>query len=165
MSLFAEIVNGRVARVVVCDSVQWVQSTLGGSWVATDDSRTSDEQYAGIGMGYDALSTARFAPQFRQPAGSDDAYEIGATAFHAGRVWQNIHDGNDRAPGEFGWVSREGELRRWREGDTFARDAECLYARRRWRSRVNGNRDEPTIGNVRWAVVAREVPPTRTEGR
>lgn len=51
--LFAEInpETKVVLRVIVCDSQEWCEQNLGGTWVQTSDD-TSDKNYAGIGFVY-----------------------------------------------------------------------------------------------------------------
>jgi hypothetical protein len=72
MAHFAEIKDGKVARVIVCDNIEWAIKTLGGEWVQTsyntrggihfepnsnnpskDQNKMLRKNYAGIGYTYD----------------------------------------------------------------------------------------------------------------
>lgn len=63
MSYFAEIdSNKRVLRVIVCDSREWCEQRLGGTWVETT-AEDAQKQYAGIGMfDADGIAPRRFVP-------------------------------------------------------------------------------------------------------
>lgn len=46
MNNYAQIVDGIVTQVVVCDSLEWLVNTLGGLWIL------DSVEIAGIGMLY-----------------------------------------------------------------------------------------------------------------
>jgi hypothetical protein len=52
----AKIENGEVTQVIVCDSIAWAETNLGGTWI-----ETSTERPAGIGYKYDPV-TKTFTP-------------------------------------------------------------------------------------------------------
>lgn len=104
MALFAELDNEkRVLRVVVCDSREWLESRLGGTWVETTDA-DPQQQYAGPGM-HDSEEVAprRFIPAWVQPTGAQDAYPKGAWVWHNGRAWRSLQDANVFVPGVASW--------------------------------------------------------------
>ena len=105
--------NNEVLRVVVCDTLEWLQDNLGGTWIETADPYASELQvvtYCGIGFGYDPEFPEKFAPPWRQPIpgiddenGSGMGYPRGALTFHAGRIWRSTVDGNVWMPGVSAW--------------------------------------------------------------
>ena len=104
MAYFAELdANKRVLRVVVCDSLAWLQSRLGGTWVATTDTDPA-KQYAGPGL-YDSQAVAprQFIPQWVQPQGAHDAIAKGEWRWHNGRAWRSLQDANVFQPGVASW--------------------------------------------------------------
>lgn len=95
MPLFAEIdANSKVLRVIVADDIAWCQSRLGGTWIETTTGEY--QQYAGIGMGFDAAHPKRFAlewtaaGQTQLPDGSWLYNTQGMHVFHDGKVWTNL---------------------------------------------------------------------------
>jgi len=60
---FAEIKDGIVQRVVVCESKEWLEERLGGEWVETF-MNSKDKHYAGKGYTYhpDKTNFARPRP-------------------------------------------------------------------------------------------------------
>ena len=105
MTYYAELdASKRVLRVVVCDTVEWLQSRLGGTWTLPGPT-TAQVQGAGPGM-YDSEDVAprRFVPQWVQPVGSEDAYATGMWVWHAGKVWENLTPANVWEPGVYGWT-------------------------------------------------------------
>ena len=59
--LFTEVdSNGTVLRVIVCDSQEWCEKTLGGTWIETTPER---KNYAGIGYTYDKARDAFISPK------------------------------------------------------------------------------------------------------
>lgn len=102
MSLFAEIdADRKVLRVVVCDSITWLQERLGGTWVeATDQDQT--EQYAGPGMYRARQAPRKFIQPWRRPD-AESRYRAGAWVHHNGRAWESQTDDNDAEPGSANW--------------------------------------------------------------
>jgi hypothetical protein len=72
MAHFAEIVNGVVERVIVADSKEWCQSSLGGTWVQTsynthggvhvNGGTPLHKNYAGVGYTFDGVGFATPKP-------------------------------------------------------------------------------------------------------
>lgn len=104
MALFAELDNDkRVLRVVVCDSVQWLEQRLGGTWVETTDA-DPQQQYVGPGMfDSETIAPRRFLSLWRQPVGASDAYPNGAWVWHNGRAWRSLQAANVFEPGVASW--------------------------------------------------------------
>lgn len=155
MALFAELDDDkRVLRVVVCDSREWLESRLGGTWVETTDA-DPQQQYAGPGL-HDGEDVAprRFVPAWRQPQGAHDAYDVGAWVWHNGQVWENLTPANVWEPGVSGWRDPLNEWPEWVQ-PTGAHDAYPLGAKvthngQRWTSTVDANVWEP--GVFGWTV-------------
>jgi len=64
MRRFAEIDSaGIVLRVIVAESVQWCEDTLGGTWVETFKDRSERLHYAGKGFTYDEDRDAFIPPK------------------------------------------------------------------------------------------------------
>lgn len=65
MAHFAEVVNGKVTRVIVADTKEWCENNLGGEWVQTSYNTIAGvhtqggtplhKNYAGIGMNWDGI--------------------------------------------------------------------------------------------------------------
>jgi hypothetical protein len=72
MSHFAQIQNGKVAKVIVADSIQWCQENLGGEWVQTSYNTIGNKHllggvalhknYAGIDYTWDGVGFASPQP-------------------------------------------------------------------------------------------------------
>jgi len=62
MKYYAEIIDGKVARVIVADTQEWCEKNLGGTWVETNLEGTIRGKYAGIGDTYDAATDTFIAP-------------------------------------------------------------------------------------------------------
>jgi hypothetical protein len=61
---FAEIdSNNIVLRVIVAESKEWCQETLGGIWLETFTDRSQRYNYAGIGFTYDEDRDAFIPPK------------------------------------------------------------------------------------------------------
>lgn len=54
---------GEVERVIVCDSVPWAESNLGGTWIETQFDGSERARFAGLGYTYDAELDAFLPPQ------------------------------------------------------------------------------------------------------
>lgn len=150
MALYAELDNDkRVIRVVVCDSLAWLQSRLGGTWVETTDADAT-KQYAGPGM-YDGESVAprRFVPRWVQPQGAHDAYPTGQWVWHNGKVWENLTPANVFEPGVSGWRDPLNEWPDWIQ-PTGAHDAYPLGAK----VTFQGKRYISTVANNVWSPLA-----------
>jgi hypothetical protein len=133
-------------RVIVADDLAWIQSRLGGDWVETKmDSAT--EQYAGPGMGIEADHPKKFAPQWQQPTGAENAYPIGAYVWHLGRIYLSTTPDNVWAPTVFGWRDKTDIVPRWRQplgaGDVWNLNDQVLHADKHWRSLIANNVWEP----------------------
>jgi len=72
MGHYAKVENGVVTQVIVCDSQQWCEANLGGTWVQTSYNTSGNvnsraggvalhKNYAGIGYTFDGTGFA--APQ------------------------------------------------------------------------------------------------------
>lgn len=168
MRLFAEIVDGIVARVIVAENAEWCESRLGGEWIETSvDSEA--EQYAGIGMGIDAEHPRRFAPEWSQPVpGQGDegsGFPVGAYVWHGGRIWQSTAMNNVWEPGVFGWRDRTDTIPPWRQpagaGDEWSLGDEVLHVGRHWKSLHASNVWEP--GVAQWEDITETSPPDETQ--
>ena len=70
MAHYAEIIDGKVARVIVADTQEWCEKNLGGTWVQTsynthggvhtNGGTPLNKNYAGIGYSWDGTG---FAPE------------------------------------------------------------------------------------------------------
>jgi len=161
MALFAEVSGeNRVLRVIVADDIEWPLTRLGGTWVETT-TEDAQQYYAGVGMGFDAQSLAQFAPDWVQPLGSDDAYELGTYTFYDGLVWQSVVPDNVWIPGIFGWRDRTNQIPKWFQpggaGDAWPIGAEVTHLGQMWVATVDVNVWEP--GVFGWDVVPPESPP------
>jgi len=167
MSHYAEIDNnGNVVRVIVCDDPNWITQRLGGTWVETQYT-DSQEQYAGIGMGYDPNAVAKFASPWQQPP-NDAPYQPGQWVWHTDRLWQCIAANNVWTPGEFGWRDHtEGNIPRWVQpagaGDQYLLNDEVMHNGKHWKSNNAANAWEPGgvgIGSDIW----QDITDTSTPG-
>jgi len=161
MALFAQIENGIVQRVIVCDDPNWPALRLGGTWVETTDADLQ-QQYAGPGMGHDPESLARFAPEWVQPT-AENPYPLGAYVFHNGLIWQSRAAANVWEPGVFGWRDRTDQIPRWVQPlgaeDAFDLGKQCMHAGKIWQSNVPANVWEPGAqGITQWDEVAPDEP-------
>lgn len=157
MTYYAEIdASKQVLRVVVCDSLAWLQSRLDGTWVETTDEDPA-EQYAGPGM-YDGVGAAprRFVPQWVQPTGAHDAYETGVWVWHAGKVWENLTAANVWEPGVSGWRDPLNEWPEWVQPtgghDAYPLGAKVTFQGKRYVSKINANVWSPTAYPAGWQV-------------
>jgi hypothetical protein len=62
MAHFAEIIDGKVARVIVAHTQEWCEKNLGGTWVQTSYTGSIRGKYAGIGDTYDSATDTFIAP-------------------------------------------------------------------------------------------------------
>lgn len=159
MTYFAELdADKRVLRVVVCDTVEWLQSRLGGNWVQTGPT-TAQQQGAGPGM-YDGESVApqRFVNAWRQPEGAHDAYDAGAWVWHNGLVWENLTAANVWEPGVSGWRDPLNEWPEWVQPtgghDAYPMGAKVTFEGKRYTSKINANVWSPTAYPAGWQVQA-----------
>ena len=150
MALFAELDNDkRVLRVVVCDSREWLEQRLGGTWVETQPT-DAETQGAGPGL-YDGEDVApmRFVPPWVQPTHAENAYSQGAWVWHNGIVWESLTPANVWEPGVSGWRDPLNEWPEWVQ-PTGAHDAYPLGAKvthngQRWISTAASNVWEPGV--------------------
>ncbi len=64
MPTYAEIdAQNKVTRVIVADSLQWCQTALGGTWIATHANGSLRKNYAGVGYSYSATLDAFIPPK------------------------------------------------------------------------------------------------------
>jgi hypothetical protein len=63
MSLLAKLEDGIVTQVIVCDSIEWAQTRLGGEWIETKIDGSERARYAGIGYVYRSEIDAFLPPQ------------------------------------------------------------------------------------------------------
>jgi hypothetical protein len=169
----AKLNAGIVERVIVLPAdvdPSWAAERLGGEWVETTDEDTQ-QQYAGIGMGYDPNAIAKFALPWVQPIpGLTPSYQAGQWVWHDGRLWQSVANDNVWTPGEFGWRDHtEGNIPTWVQpsgaGDQFRLGDEVAWRGKIWRSNNDANVWEPGadgIGSDIWEDIT-ESPPS--EGR
>ena len=157
MALFAEKDGtGKILRVVVCDTIAYLQTRLGGTWVETFATDPA-QQYAGPDM-YDSVSIAprRFVPLWRQPVGAHDAYADGGWVWHNGKAWRSLQAANVFAPGIASWREM---LTEWpaHVHPTGAQDAyqvgeKITFSGSRYISLINANVWTPVGYPQGWAV-------------
>jgi hypothetical protein len=63
MKLLAQIDAGKVTQVIVCESIEWAESRLGGTWIETKIDGSERARYAGIGYVYIPDIDAFLPPQ------------------------------------------------------------------------------------------------------
>lgn len=63
MRYLAKIENGEVTQVIVCDSIQWAESRLGGTWIETKFDGSERARFAGVGYVYNSDLDAFLPPQ------------------------------------------------------------------------------------------------------
>lgn len=157
MSLFTEIDGDRkVLRVVVCDSLAWLQERLGGTWVETTDTDPS-EQYAGPGMhDSEAVAPRRFIRPWVQPTHAENSYPVGAWVWHEGRAWRNLMDANVWAPGVTGWREMLVEWPAWVQPlgaqDAYQIGEKVTFNGSRYVSTINANVWSPVGFPAGWQV-------------
>lgn len=166
MPYYAELdENNQVLRVIVADDPQWIANRLGGNWVETQTDAI--EQYAGIGFYHDDSSQWKFAPQWVQPAGSQDSYPLGAYCYHDGQIWQSKLPDNVWEPGVVGWRDPISEVPQWQQPvgsvDAYALNDVVFHNGKEWQSNVPANVWEPGAdGITQWDDVT-ESPPSETQ--
>lgn len=63
MKYFAELNEENIViRVISADSLEWVETALGGVWLETFDNGSSRFNFAAIGYTYDSIDDAFIAP-------------------------------------------------------------------------------------------------------
>lgn len=143
---FAEITANKVIRVLVCDTKEWLENALGGTWVETKIDSDS-EQYAGIDYGIEADHPRKFAADWRQPLGSEDAYPIGSWVWLGDRIYQSTTPDNVWSPTVFGWRDKTDIIPTWKQplgaGDEWHLDDEVLWNNKHWKSLNAANVWEP----------------------
>lgn len=164
MSYFAETnERNEVKRVIVADSIDWCQSRLGGTWIETKID-SSAEQYAGIGMGVESDHPKKFAPKWKQPTGSEDAYPVGSYVWHNDRIYLSTTPANVWEPTVFGWRDKTDIIPAWRQplgaGDVWNLSDEVLHKDRHWKSLIKDNVWEPgAVGSESlWQDVTKTEP-------
>lgn len=151
--LLAQVQDGLVTRVIVCDDPGWASATLNGTWIETflGDATVG---YCGPGYGYGDNMPVRFAPQWVQPLGADvDAaqpYPVGSFVFHAGRIWVSTVESNVWEPGVTGWHDApEVGLPIWVQPlgahDAYALGARVTHHGQTWTSTAASNVWEPGV--------------------
>lgn len=158
MNYWAEHTNGTVTRVVVCATVEWLDTNLGGTWRQTVDpyQPTDVERYPGPGMGYDTTWAVVYAHPWQQPTGAHDAYDVGTFVHHADRIWLNLTAANVWEPGVSGWRDTpiDGTPGLWVQPtgahDAYPLGAVVIHNGQVWRSTVAANVWAP--GVFGWVV-------------
>ncbi len=163
---FAQVQDGIVTRVLVCDDPDWLHDRLGGEWVETADPYTSEptEELAGVvycgpGFGVDESFPERFAPPWVQPVATPDgwtSYPRGALVWHNGRMWKSTVDGNVWMPGQSAWHDEptiEGVRPQWvaptGSHDTYPLGFVVAHAGAEWESLIPANTTTPG-SDPRW---------------
>jgi hypothetical protein len=59
----AEIKDGKVLRVIVCNDINWAKETLGGEWIETSYTGKIRKNYAGLNYTYDKDRDAFIPPK------------------------------------------------------------------------------------------------------
>lgn len=154
---FAEIADGQVVRVLVCNDPGWLTDRFGGVWVETADPYSDVPQtiaYCGPGWGYDDRWPERFAPKWVQPqgAGVEDAepYPVGTRVWHDGRIWRSTVANNVWEPGISGWHDDPAEgIPAWVQPtgahDAYPKGAQVHHNGTDWTSDLDGNVWEPGV--------------------
>lgn len=154
---FAQVQDGTVARVLVCNNPDWLTDRIGGVWVETADPYTDQPQevaYCGPGWGYDERWPERFAPKWVQPQGADvegyEPYPVGSRVWHAGRIWRSTTPHNVWEPGVSGWHDDPAEgVPAWVQPtgshDAYSFGDEVHHAGADWVSEVDANTWEPGV--------------------
>ena len=156
---WAELVNGIVQRVVVCDDEQWLADNLGGVWVETVDPYGPEtvERYPGPGMGSDPAWDICYANPWQQPTGAHDAYDEGVHVHHDGRIWLNLTAANVWEPGVSGWRDTpvDGSPAPWTQPtgahDAYAKGDVVIHENQVWESTLDANVWEPGVAG--WVTV------------
>jgi hypothetical protein len=147
--------NKTVLRVVVCETQQWLEKNLGGTWVETDPEHP-EESYAGRLM-HDSGETAkeRFLHVWAQPG--PDGYEKGAKVWHISNPWLSLIDKNTYEPGSAGWRDYSEEYPKWIEPtnqyENYLKDERVTYNEQRYLSLINGNSQVPDKSLTAWRPV------------
>jgi len=163
---FAQVQDGIVQRVLVCDDPQWLTDRLGGTWVETADPYTDEPTedlegvaYCSPGFGVDESFPERFAPQWVQPVATPDgwtSYPKGALVWHDGRIKKSTMDNNTWHPDVTGWHDHpiiEGVRPRWSQPlgahDTWPLGFIVRHNGSLWESLIPANATEPG-SDPRW---------------
>jgi len=153
---FAQVSDSVVERVVVATSKEWCEQRLGGEWVETIKYDGGEEQYAGIGMGFDPEHEAKFAPPWRAWDGVGALYVEGERVFHNGKIWTSLLDNNVWEPGVTGWRDKEVEYPDWIQPkgahDVYNLGDRVTHKGFRWESTLGNNVWEPG-GNTGWVQI------------
>lgn len=157
MGLFAEKDGtGKVLRVVVCDSAQWLAERLGGTWVETSET-TTQVNGAGPGM-YDSETIApkRFIPPWVQPTHAENAYPVDAWVWHDGKAWLNLTAANTQVPGVSGWREKLTEWPAFVQPagahDAYRIGEKITEANKRYVCKVNATTWPPSVVPSSWTL-------------
>jgi hypothetical protein len=159
MSLYAELdADKRVLRVAVCDSLAWLQERLGGTWVLTGDT-TSTQQGAGPGL-YDTTTIApkRFIREWVQPFGAGDPSMPmnGDWRWHNGRAWRSLIDNNVWEPGVSSWREMLTEWPAWVQPtgstDAYGIGEKITFGGKHYASKIDANVWSPTGYPAGWQL-------------
>jgi hypothetical protein len=161
MSYFAELdQDGIVLRVIVADDLEWITTTLGGTWVETADPYAPPTAvvYAGPGMGHATNLPELFADLWDETAATTPdsegnwLYNGGEVVWHEGRLWVNVTEGvpNVFEPGVSGWHDAPTTgLPQWVQPtgahDAYALGAQVTHNGKNWESTVDANVWEPGV--------------------
>ena len=63
MTYMAEIIFGKVSRVIVVKDAAWASENLGGTWVETKPDGSIRGKFAAIGDSYDPVSDSFESPE------------------------------------------------------------------------------------------------------
>jgi hypothetical protein len=150
---FAQVTDGIVSRVVVCDDPAWLTSRLGGTWVETADPYTEPGTvaYCGPGWGHDPEWPLAFAPTWQPWDGTFDEdnrtpFQVGSVVWDDGYLWVSTTPDNVSKPGGSGWRRqpvRPGEVPLWLQ-PTGGHDAYRL---------VNGTAEQVSYGGDVWETL------------
>lgn len=157
---FAQLdADSRVLRVVVADSLEWLQERLGGTWVEASDT-TTQQQGAGPGL-YDSADVAprRFIPAWVQPFGAGDPNlpMKGDWRWHEGRAWRCLADANAWEPGIAAWREMLVAYPEWVQPvssvDAYQAGERITFNGKRYTSKIDANVWSPATYAAGWTEV------------
>lgn len=153
---FAQIEDNQVTKVIVGNSLDWVQSRFSGLWVETFK-KHEYKIFAAEGMFYDPASPFEFANHWKRSFNSYDmdakkyGYQVGQIAWYKDRIWQSAIFNNPWRPDLGAWFSHENQILPWLENKIYLDNSFVFYNNRVWKSFIDNNTNVP--GEDGWQPV------------
>lgn len=101
-----------------------------------------------------------FAPLWKQPVGSEDAYAMGVIVQHNGTRWRSTIAANVWEPGVSGWTDASADIPTWIQPtgahDSYVKDAIVQHNSKIWMSLVDANVWAPGVSG--WRETAMVAP-------